>query len=159
MAFFFFKSQSVHRVPLTVNSCNYNKDCKKFSKVDNVWSQEAGEKEKVENLWALDTYTLKTKQIKQAKDSKKWAPVSLNVAVCDCLFSFRGMEPKILGYNSEVLLGFYWIFLITTVNRCKVSLISMIKHDSPCTPNLPHTKTHSLPGNQLRKCLSGHGHN
>lgn len=53
------------------------------------------------------THTLKTKQIKQAKDGKEWAPASLIVAVCDCLFSFRGMEPKILGYNSEVLLGFY----------------------------------------------------
>lgn len=97
----------MHRAPLTVNSSNYNKDCKKFPKVDSVWSQEAGEKGKVENLWVLDTYTLKTKQIKQAKDSKEWAPVFLNAALCDCLFSFRGMELKILGYNSEVLLGFY----------------------------------------------------
>lgn len=46
MGGFFFKSQSVHRSPITVNSSNYNKDCKKYPKVDNVWSQEAGEREK-----------------------------------------------------------------------------------------------------------------
>lgn len=61
----------------------------------------------METLWALDTHMLKTKQIKQAKDGKGWAPASLIAAVRDCLFSFRGMEPKILGYNSEVLLGIY----------------------------------------------------
>lgn len=49
-------SQSVHRFPFTVNSRNYNKDCKTYPKVKNVWSQEAGGKGKVENLWALDTH-------------------------------------------------------------------------------------------------------